>query len=241
VLFLTLDILSGRDSINDIENHIRSNVSSAVLGYPLTLRYSISVHNADQLLHSKSEILDPFLARKLNTFLPPLERLHDFQLAFATYKNGWNIHTLYDRIKRRSPCIMLIKTVDSQAVIGMYLSCTLAPSPQITGDGECFCFRLDGPKGACYRWAQHLKHSGPLLEPDVYHNSMTFHQFALCTSEFLSFGGSSVHATNAIRITADLMSCSSGHSDTFNNPPLVPEESKDPFDIAEIEIFCGME
>lgn len=236
---LVSDMLIGRDAINDIEDHIRNNVSPVVLGIPLSLKYTISVDNTERLLNGKSEILDLFLARKLYTFLPPLDRLQDFHLAFATYKNGWNIHSLYNRVKQRSPCIILIKSVDAQAVIGMYLTCTLSPSPLIKGDGECFCFRLDGPKGACYRWAQHAKNTGPLLEPDVYHNSMTFHQFALCTSDFLSFGGSAVHATNAIRITSDLTTCSSGHSDTYNNPPLVPEETRDPFDIADMEIFCG--
>ena len=226
-----------------MEAHIRHNVSDAVLQLSLHLPYAISLPSTvgtDHLLHNKSHILDLFLARRLYAFLPERMRIRGFDRVFATYKNGWNLYTLYDRVKGRYPCILLIKTVDAQAVIGMYLSCTLAPSTSIRGDGDCFCFRLDGPNGACYRWALSPK-APPLLEPGVYQNSLTFHQFALCTSEYMSFGGSAVHGTNAIHVTGDLMTCSSGHSDTYNNPPLCADERSDSFQIEEMEVFVGSE
>ena len=240
--FGLLCLFSGRETLLAMENHIRANVSPVVLQLSLNLPYAISLPNSESiesLLHHKSKILDLFQARRLHAFLPESMRIEGFKLVFSTYKNGWNLHTLYDRVKGRSPCIILIKSVDAQAIIGVYLTCTLAPSASIRGDGDCFCFRLDGPDGACYRWA-HGPNSTPLLEPEVYQNSLTYHQFALCNTDFMSFGGSSVHGSNAIRITSDLMTCHSGHSDTYNNPPLTPDEPSDPFQIADMEVFCGI-
>jgi hypothetical protein len=64
-------------------------------------------------------------------------------------------------------------------------------------------------------------------------------QFAMCTPTHMIFGGSKQYGSNAIRIEEDLYTCSSGHSDTYGNPPLVPEESStNSFQLMDIEIFC---
>lgn len=284
----------------------------------------------------KSHLLDIFMARRLHSFLPATIQMEGLKLKFSTYSHGWNLSTLYAMVENFYPCLILFKTVELEAVFGVYISCNISPpSNQIRGDGGCFVFRLDGPNGACYRWpflntshqglsggvergpisatlqvpsiisispnvptpsqaedtitppispeiilpnSPYIPPSQPssdmtspplppplstspssqspaatialssqtlqmktvkLLEPSVFLSSLTFHQFALCSYDYMAFGGSSIHGTNAIRISSDLMSCSSGHSDTYNNPALVPDEPDDPFYIADIEVFCG--
>jgi hypothetical protein len=251
------------------------------------------------------------MARRLHSYLPPTIRLEGFQLKFATYLNGWSLNSLYSLVEGCAPCLLLIKSVEVEAVVGVYLSTCLAPpSSRTKGDGSSFCFRLDGPDGACYRWSlinhQYLgvgvgvgvgggstiqqqtittpptdsskseegeviipssppsssatptsaassssssttppppspqnRLSIKLLEPNTSLTSSTFHQFAHCTVDYMAFGGSQRHGTNALRLTSDLMLCSSGHSDTFNNPSLTPDEPNEPWYVAEIEVFCG--
>jgi hypothetical protein len=235
------------------------------------------------------------MARRLHSYLPPAVRLEGFQLKFATYLNGWSLNSLYSLVEGCSPCLLLIKSVEVEAVVGVYISTPLTPpSSRPKGDGSSFCFRLDGPDGACYRWAlinhQYLGGSSTLplvgqqqtvgvtssppsissasvspassspspassssttppsaqtrlsiklLEPNTSLSSSTFHQFAHCTVDYMAFGGSHTHGTNALRVTSDLMLCSCGHSDTFNNPSLTPDEPNEPWYVAEIEVFCG--
>mmetsp|Transcript_16939 Transcript_16939/g.25557 ORF Transcript_16939/g.25557 Transcript_16939/m.25557 type:complete len:531 (+) Transcript_16939:174-1766(+) len=240
--FYKSTIVPSRVTIDSLKTIAREVLPADTLSAPLHLPYAISLASTESpknLLHTKSKILDLYDARRLHAFLPECSRLEGFELVFATHKDGWNIHTLYTLVQDLAPCILILKSVEEQAVIGVYLSCPMSPpSTNVRGDGECFCFRLDGPNSACYRWALGPD-SCPLLEKGVYKGSATYYQFAVCSDQFMSFGGSSIHGTNAIRISSDLITCSSGHSDTYNNPPLTPDEPDDPFQIAELEVFCG--
>lgn len=263
--------------------------SPSELSAPLNLPYELSISSAEDarnLLHKKSKILDLFMARRLHSYLPTPMRMQGFELKFATYLDGWNLNTLYSLVEGCSPCVILIKSVEIEAVVGVYISSAISPpSSHTRGDGSCFCFRLDGPDGACYRWAlinhqyagitlpsptgletktsslstdsspsppsvqsptsggdtssSKSRHSMHLLESNIYLGSATFHQFAHCTVDYMAFGGSNKHGTNAIRLTSDLMLCSCGHSDTYNNPSLTPDEPTDPWYVAEVEVFCG--
>ena len=66
--------------------------------------------------------------------------------------------------------------------------------------------------------------------------SSTLHQFALGTKTFLAFGASHSQGMNALRLTHDLTVGSSGPSDTFGNPCLVPEEDGT-FDVDAVEVI----
>lgn len=302
-LVLKIIFLAARASIQEYEQSALEVFSSSQLSAPLNLPYELSITSAEDarnLLHKKSKILDLFMARRLHSYLPTPMRMEGFELKFATYLDGWNLSTLYSLVEGCSPCLILIKSVEMEAVVGVYVSSVISPpSSHTRGDGSCFCFRLDGPDGACYRWAlinhQYVGitlptptgpdtktsspsadsstsptslhspdttddgtlHASPedgssspsalsttrlsvqLIEPNIYLGSATFHQFAHCTVDYMAFGGSNKHGTNALRITSDLMLCSSGHSDTYNNPSLTPDEPTDPWYVAEIEVFCG--
>jgi hypothetical protein len=94
------------------------------------------------------------------------------------------------------------------------------------------CFRLEGPNAAKYPWKSPEEKIGT---SDI----STTSQFAHCTHDYMAFGGSQEHCTNAIRIDSDLLSASTGPSDTYDNPCLVPEEKANPFRVGDIEVFCG--
>ena len=362
-----------RATIHDYELSALTVYSIEQLNAPLNLPYDLSLSSIEDmrsLLHTKSRIIDLFMARRLHAHLPQTAKIDGFQLCFATYLHGWNLNTLYSLIEGRYPCLIILKSVEMEAVIGAYITTNISPPSNTTkGDGDCFIFRLDGPTGSCYHWAllnyhqpamisiqppptpstisstshspssppqlsilhsspnvittntdhiesnsiqedkieapislpeiispppssshvlqqqhqhhhynhnnHHLNSNGmngihnstttstsssthnqnnnsniqiplkrkskslQLIESNVHLGSATFHQFIHCTVDYMAIGGSSKHGTNAIRITSDLMLCSCGHSDTYNNSSLTPDEPNDPWYISDIEVFCG--
>mmetsp|Transcript_17882 Transcript_17882/g.29905 ORF Transcript_17882/g.29905 Transcript_17882/m.29905 type:complete len:534 (+) Transcript_17882:120-1721(+) len=235
----TRAVMSDEDLIAPLLSHLPSTVDSSDIG--LNCR-----EGARDFLHHESSILDERLGGLLFSFLVPAARMEGFELMFSTSSDGWNLHTLYEKTRNHSPCILLIRTIcendaeseqhqDGGATIGMFLSCAMAPpSTSVRGDGTCFCFRLDGPDANCYRWAGHSRNSVEVL-------NTTEMQFAVCCNEYMAFGGSSRHGTNALRLSSDLMICDTGQSDTFGNPVLVPESKfrGHALKVSDVEVFCG--
>lgn len=151
---------------------------------------------------------------------------------FATANDGWSFTNFYEMLEHLAPCIVVCKSAETGALFGMYMSVAVSPpSVDVRGDGDCFCFRLDGPNAAKYPWK-------PPEEKIGLSDIATTSQFAHCTHQYLAFGGSQEFCTNAIRIDSDLLSGSTGPSDTYDNPSLVPEE-KSPFRMGDIEVYCG--
>lgn len=180
-----------------------------------------------------SKIMDPMSVNNLNTFISPSARMEGFELMFSTYNDGWSFNTFYEMIEHLSPCVIVCKAAETGAVFGMYMSVAVSPpSVSVRGDGDCFCFRLDGPNAAKFPWKSPEEKIGTST-------ASTTSQFAHCTSTYLAFGGSEKHCTNAIRIDSDLLSGSTGPSDTYDNPVLVPEERANPFRMGDIEVYCG--
>jgi hypothetical protein len=99
----------------------------------------------------------------------------------------------------------------------------------------CFCFRLDGEATACCnRWVGQTHYSVRALQATQF-------QFAVCSNDFMAFGGSSQYGTNALRLSADLLTCEAGESDTFCNASLVPESRSNGvgLKVGGVEVFCG--
>mmetsp|Transcript_16787 Transcript_16787/g.25232 ORF Transcript_16787/g.25232 Transcript_16787/m.25232 type:complete len:518 (+) Transcript_16787:161-1714(+) len=182
---------------------------------------------------SDSLILDSTACSTLNSFLPPSTRMEGMDLTFSTYNDGWSFFNLYEMVEHLSPCVILLRTVETDAILGMYMSTPIAPpSMDVRGDGQCFCFRLDGPNAAKFPWTSPEEKIGSST-------LVTATQFAHCTPTYMAFGGSNQHGTNALRIDSDLSQASSGPSDTYDNPPLAPEEPRQPFQVQNVEVFCG--
>lgn len=114
-------------------------------------------------------------------------------------------------------------------ILGVYLPCTMSPpSTSVRGDPEAFVFRLtDGlgasssvpaNKGFKFQSSMSTKKGG-IIPPGS--DGATLSQFAVCASSYMSFGASSKHSTNAIRIDEELRWVATGASDTFSSPPLL--------------------
>jgi hypothetical protein len=321
-------------------------------------------------LRRASSILTDSSASLLYSFLPAIVHTETFQLAYATHRDGWSLSTLYDKIDRRGPCIVLIKSMQCDDVVGAYVNAPLGP-PSMTsrGDGSCFVFSLFGTPQCRSAFRQNKKASlehtevlsgdgsgvsdsgngGGITESphqpraavrnglydisdsdgdgdsdgeeedvegvkycsavsnsilagtdemlesasqsahsdgkhidcndkdtgdvtngcngDAAANSdgndddvkiekqsepeglMTnledikreaiLTQFAVASRHYLSFGGSRQTGSTAIHLDGDLLHCSTGPSDTYSNPRLTSEGVSDPFQVAEVEIFCG--
>ena len=239
--FFQRKTVPSRATMLALEEQIRATttVSTASLNLPIPTELKMSGSVTGGILSSQSHILDAESCDILNSFIPPTSRLEGFDLMYATYNDGWSFEQLYRMTHHLSPCIILIKSVQKHAIVGMYLTCNLGPaSHEVRGDGQCFLFRLNGESAGKYEWASPHERSSPPNATST-SSSGTYNQYALCASNFMSFGGSEKHGTNAIRLDNDLSSCLCGHSDTYNNPPLVPEESHQPFSVLDIEVFCG--
>lgn len=230
-----------RETILAIENRLRTEnrFSSSSLNLPLPEELSsTTTTTGDGILPQQSRLLDEESRAILNTFIPPGARMEGFELMFATYNDGWSFQGLYSQISNLAPCILLIKALDSQALVGMYLSTPVSPpSMAITGDGQCFCFRLDGEMASKYEWIPPAERQRSHDSPSP--SSSTWDQFALCAPEYMAFGGSEKHGTNAIRLESDLSVCSTGHSDTYRNPCLVPEEKGPHWRVMDVEVFSS--
>ena len=147
-------------------------------------------------LHTMSQILNEDTASKLRGFLKEPIAHEGFQLMFATWNDGWNLQSLYQQVQGLVPVLIIFRTVDTQSIIGVYMSTPISPpSMNIRGDGRCFVFRLDGELAAAYRWTP--PESGDVLDT-------TYTQFAICGNDYMAFGGSKTYGTNAIRIAGDL-------------------------------------
>lgn len=109
-------------------------------------------------------------------------------------------------------------------------------SIQVRGNGDTFCFRLDGI-GKKYSWVGLDPARSRLNEDDT-----SLRMFSMCTNSCLLFGSSKKNSQNTLRIDDELNLCSFGCSDTFNpsSEPLISEsEESSPFRIQSFEIFCG--
>lgn len=69
-------------------------------------------------------------------------------------------------------------------------------------------------------------------------------QFCVAAPTHLSFGASHAFGCNALRLSGDLRTCSTGFSDTFDSPPLVQPQDMEAnashdLQVADVELYCG--
>lgn len=246
VNFLKISVVPKRAILQKLEKETRSVMTTEELTAPLQQEFETSLDErhtfskADSAiyLHMKSSILNQEMAERLHAHLSPAAQMEGFDLVFSTYNDGWSLHSLYEKTRNLFPCLIIIRTIESSndTTIGMYMSCAISPpSRSVRGDGLCFCFRLDSENPQCYRWVGHVEDSVEILPS-------TKVQFAICSVDYMSFGGSAAHGTNAIRLSSDLMNCTTGFSDTYCNPPLVTDGVQaggNSLKVGDVEVFCG--
>jgi hypothetical protein len=257
-----------------------------------------------------SDLLDNMTGPCLFTSLPPVAQTQRYQLGYATYRDGWNMTTLYKKIGLKSPLILLIRLLGDRCLIGAYISTSLGPpSYEFKGDSDCFVFKLSNdsiekyPARVCdpemiqYMKSQshhrprslsldeamsnqnrvRLERSGGSLiqnpslqardeiilskqhsesreshEEEVHERrssvgtnesgyNSTLYEFFYSNMEVIMFGGSEKLGTNAIRLSNELSSFSSGPSDTYGNPSLIASHNDfEEMTVADIEIFVAV-
>ena len=183
-------------------------------------------------LHLKSQLLDSTMSSTLQSYFERSVSLEGFELMYATHADGWNLTTLYNRIEKLSPCVLLIQATNG-AVFGAFISTEISPpSTSPKGDGRCFIFRLNGSSPQCFRWSS----ATPSGQTYASH-----HQYFVAAREFFSVGADNATASNAFRLDESMHNCELGFSDTYENRvTLVPEHSGNgSIDVAEVEILCG--
>lgn len=245
--FFNRKCVPARAVIGKLENAARVELSTrlgAGLKAPLNHPYSKSTTDTGAVgatsrlvplahdLHLKSQLLDADMSKTLQSYFEKSVSLEGFELMFATHADGWNLGSLYHRIEKLNPCVLLIQSTEG-AVFGAFLSTDVTPpSPNPKGDGRCFIFRLNGPNPKCYRWSSATP-SGQTLA--------SHHQYFVAARDFFSVGADSKTATCAIRLDESMHTCSCGFSDTYENRiSLVPEhEGIGDINVAEVEILCG--
>lgn len=182
-------------------------------------------------LQAVSRLLSANSADILYDMLPETERMAMPVLAFATYRDGWSMENFIEKTKDKEPVLLLIRSLKNSYVIGAFSTSRLSPpSKAVRGDGECFVFRLSGPQPAkAYKWFHNpaRKKAG---------QSQTSEQFLVATREYIAFGASHEHGTNALRLDGDLLTCSSGPSDTYHSASLTPGDDG-PFQVRDIEVI----
>lgn len=245
--FFANKCVPARAAIGKMENTARAHLATTLgagLKAPLDHPYSKSRVDAAGLeaaarlvpmahdLHLKSQLLDAEMSRVLQSFFEKSVSLEGFELMYATHADGWHLGTLYNRIDKLSPCVLLIQSIDG-AVFGAFLSAEMGPpSMSPKGDGRCFIFRLNGPSPKCYRWSSATAGG---------HTHASHHQYFVAAREFISVGYDNQTATSAIRLDESMHMCSCGFSDTYENrTSLVPEHTGlGDINVAEVEVLCG--
>lgn len=108
--------------------------------------------NLGARLHGCSRLLTLDMANSLYEMLPETSRIDAPRVVFATYRDGWSMMNLLEKVKDKDPVIIIVRTLRTRAVIGAYSTARLSPpSARVRGNGECFVFRLSSP-AAAYRW-----------------------------------------------------------------------------------------
>jgi hypothetical protein len=125
---------------------------------------------SSQLLDTNSKlILKSFLQAKRGR--PNLAKM---ELKFSSKQHGFSLSALYDQVKNFSPCLILMKSSESDITFGSFLSCPLICDTNDTdgkddnsdigmklncdtvrGDYRSCIFKLDNHKSLCYCAADH--------------------------------------------------------------------------------------
>lgn len=137
-----------------------------------------------------SKLLDVESAKNLNSYIPEEYGFDGYQLAYATYKHGWNLEVMYHMTEDMWPCILLIKSLQQGVLFGAYISTPISPpSPNVVGNGLTFCFKLNGSNPNKYVWGHgrdsqrntmaNSMHQRSTMKssfaPSLYRNTVTVH------------------------------------------------------------------
>lgn len=252
----------GSSTLSKLSNSSTSLTRAALLRYevmaktalgdalhkPLNLNYKRNAKEtasgnalSANAIEGASRLIDNGCGVRLRMFLPEVMNMEGFSLVFSTHKDGWSLGTLYAKTEGLYPCLIIIRTLTHDAVVGVYITSAISPpSGAVRGDGNSFVCRLDGPEAACYRWVGSNDLGGRSVSVDGHiTGDFTRSQFGLFLDSCIMIGGSEIKGENAVYLNADLSTCLFGTSDTFGNGQLAPHDPSGAAMVADIEVLCG--
>ena len=159
-----------------------------------------------------------------------------FDLLFSAAVDGYNLQTLYAKVAECSDLLVLVKSLSAnQTIVGAYCDASFArPSRSARGSLNTFVFTVGGvdsmSSGAVYVAVGDEKektgedaavaHSGGGADAELLAENnarlaaearlrqrSTRLQYCVAAPEYLCFGASSEHGTNALRIDGELRTC----------------------------------
>lgn len=77
------------------------------------------------MLHQNSRILDSSAKcqqQHLRALLPPARRSDRLRCAYSTRQDGWSLDSLYRKTLHMAPCVLLLRSLQQNVVLGAYLS-----------------------------------------------------------------------------------------------------------------------
>ena len=104
--FFKISIVPGRSKLQKFEADTRTVMTEEQLAAPLEQELVTSVDTVKTFtnkgsisLLAKSNILDQGMASVLYSYLLPAAQMEPFELMFSTYNDGWNLETLYEKVR----------------------------------------------------------------------------------------------------------------------------------------------
>jgi hypothetical protein len=195
------------------------------------------------------------------------------KLSYSSALHGRHLGSLYEKCLDLLPNIVLVSLLPpfEHITLGAYLSSAIVSATgtsvgnragskgRIAGEPDTFCFRINandvpqanGISGSGNNYPTVKFHAAKVEEGSVDGVMMAIlSQFAVVASTHLAFGASRGEGTNAIRLSADLNSVSTGPSDTFYSTPLListttatakpAQEVEHTFQVKDVEVFSGI-
>lgn len=192
----------------------------------------------------------------LGASLPETAQWIRWSLRYRANQDGWDMAHAFQLVHKKSPVLLLfyLQAPYEDTVIGALHGDTMSPPhpTQVRGSGNINrVFVMNHGQLTCFPWIGLLQTQPGVRDEDLPGTHATRHQFAVCSADFLAFGGSNEHFTNALRWeTSDTSRIITGFSDTYQNPPLfVPEHvdgvvpstdsTSHSYPIRDVEIFSG--
>ncbi|KAL3812424.1 hypothetical protein ACJIZ3_013692 [Penstemon smallii] len=166
-------------------------------------------------LTDESRFISPELYQFFESSLPSLVKGCQWALLYSTVKHGISLRTLIRKSADISgPCLLI--TGDKQgAIFGGLLDCPLKPTAKRKYQGTNQTFVFTTIYG----------------EPRLFRPTGANRYFCLCLNDLLALGGG---ANFALRLNEDLLSGTSGPSETFGNLCLAHDQE---FEVKNVELW----
>ncbi|CAG9331310.1 unnamed protein product [Blepharisma stoltei] len=164
-------------------------------------------------LSRQSLILSQRMINQITIYLPTILQMRNWELLYSPIVHGSSLSVFYRQVEATGPSVMVIQD-QNHHVFGGFVSDTWQMHHTYYGTGDCFLFTFrNSDQITCYF---------PTLINDYYMHS---------DLDALTMGSG---GKAGLYVDRELMSGSSGHSETYNNSVL---SSTEDFEILKLEVW----